>query len=115
SFTVQNNGPSGPLLPLGGGGDATYKIWAMSRGMEMTPVVSLNGRPPGVPITGTIANTAGVTDIPVSIQYTEFVLLAPTDIIFELDVTGDGEPDMVTSYLVYIDPPRIYLPVVLKP
>lgn len=113
SFTVQNNGPS--PLPLSGGGDATYKIWAMTRGITDTAAVSLNGLAPGVAITGTISNTAGLTDIPVSIRYTEFILLGPTDIIFELDVTGDGMPDMVTSYLVYIEPPRLYLPVVIKP
>jgi len=112
SFTVQNNGGGGLHIPAGGG--ANYRVWAMSRGMEMTPVVSLNGMPPGMAITGTITDT-GQTNIPVSIEYTEFVLLAPTDIILELDVTGDGLPDMVTSYLAYIDPPEVYLPVVLKP
>jgi hypothetical protein len=84
SFTVQNNS-GGPVQSLTGGGDATYRIWAMSRGMEPTPAVSLNGLPPGVAITGTIANVPGQVDIPVSVQYTEFVLLAPTDIILELD------------------------------
>ncbi|MCL4264470.1 MAG: hypothetical protein KJ069_14695 [Anaerolineae bacterium] len=115
SFTVQNNGPGGGLHLPAGGGDATYKIWAMTRGITDTAAVSLNGLPPGVAITGTISNAAGLTDIPVSISYTEFILLGPTDIIFELDVTGDGMPDMVTSYLAYIEPPRLYLPVVIKP
>jgi hypothetical protein len=101
SFTVQNNGPGGGLhIPAGGG--ANYRVWAMSRGFEMTPVVSLNGMPPGMAITGTITDT-GQTHIPV------------TDVILELDVTGDGVPDMVTSYLAYLDPPQIYLPVILKP
>lgn len=115
SFTVQNNGPGGGLHLPAGGGDATYKIWAMTRGMTDTAAVSLNGLPPGAAITGTISNTAGLTDIPVSIRYTEFILLGPTDIIFELDVTGDGQADMVTSYLAYIEPPRLYLPVIVKP
>lgn len=115
SFTVQNNGPGGGLHLPAGGGDATYKIWAMTRGMTDTAAVSLNGLPPGAAITGTISNTAGLTDIPVSIRYTEFILLGPTDVIFELDVTGDGQADMVTSYLAYIEPPRLYLPVIVKP
>jgi protocatechuate 3,4-dioxygenase beta subunit len=114
SFTVQNNG-SGGGLHIPAGSEATYQVWAMSRGSEITPFVSLNGYPPGVAVTGTIPITPGVTDIPVSIEYTEFVLLGPTDIVLELDVTGDGNPDMMTSYLVYIEPPRLYLPVVIKP
>jgi hypothetical protein len=123
SFTVQNPGP-GPTFAGDapqGGGTANYRIWAMTRGMTetMPTVVSLNGMAPGVAVTGTIPYSMGqVLDIPVSIEYTEFILLGPTDIIFELDVVGEGtpgEPDMVTSYLVYLDPPRIYLPVVLKP
>ncbi|MBK8986885.1 MAG: carboxypeptidase regulatory-like domain-containing protein [Chloroflexi bacterium] len=114
SFTVQNNSVRS-THGLNGGGDATYRVWAMTRGMEPTPAVSLNGLPPGVAITGTIANTPGETHIPISVQYTEFVLLGPTDIILEMDVTGDGEVDMVTSYLFYIEPPRLFLPVVVKP
>ncbi|MBX3059622.1 MAG: hypothetical protein KF770_24485 [Anaerolineae bacterium] len=115
SFTVQNNGPGGGLHLPAGGGEATYKVWAMTRGITDTSAVSLNGLPPGAVITGTISNTPGQTDIPVSIRYTEFILLGPTDIILELDVTGDGMPDMVTSYLAYIEPPRLYLPVIVKP
>ncbi len=115
SFTVQNNGPGGGLHLPAGGGDATYKVWAMTRGITDTSAVSLNGYPPGTVITGTISNTQGITDIPVSVRYTEFILLGPTDIILELDVNGDDQPDMVTSHLVYIEPPRLYLPVIVKP
>lgn len=115
SFTVQNNGPGGGLYVPAGTGDATYKIWAMTRGITDTSAVSLNGLPPGAVITGTISNTPGQTHLPVSIRYTEFILLGPTDIILELDVTGDGQPDMVTSYLAYIQPPRLYLPAILQP
>lgn len=119
SFTVQNPGP-GPTFAgdaLQGGSVATYTISAMTRGMGMTgTVVSLNGELPGVHVTGNITYTPGQSvDIPVSIEYTEFILLGPTDIVFELDIDGVGGADMMTSYLVYLDPPRQYLPVVLKP
>jgi hypothetical protein len=118
SFTVQNPGP-GPLTDaaLQIGNTANYTISAMTRGMGMTgTVVSLNGALPGVPITGTIPYSAGQSvDIPVDLAYTEFILLGPTDVVFEMDVTGDGVADMVTSYLVYLDPPRTFLPTLMKP
>ncbi len=116
SFTVTNNG-GGDFPTLAGGGAVDYRIWAMSRGMTDTaPIVSLNGLPPGSVITGQLNITPGQSvDIPVEVAFTDFVLLAPTDIIFELDVDGDGLPDMVTSHLAYIDPPRVFLPVILKP
>jgi hypothetical protein len=99
------------------GNTANYTISAMTRGMGMTgTVVSLNGALPGVPITGTIPYSAGQSvDIPVDLAYTEFILLGPTDVVFEMDVTGDGVADMVTSYLVYLDPPRTFLPTLMKP
>lgn len=124
SFTVQHNGPMGmnalnltgsELFGGGGGGaNASYTIYAMSRGMTDT-IVSLNGLPPGDPLTGDLSIAFGENvDIPVNVSYTEMNLLAPTDIVFELDVTGDGIPDMVTSYLAIGDPYRIHLPIVIK-
>ena len=122
SFTVQHNGPMGSMSLLAksnqvnapDSGNAFYTIYAMTRGMT-DPIVSLNGMEPGEPITGELAipfNEA--VDIPVDIAYTEENLLAPTDIVLELDVTGDGLPDMVTSYLAIGLPHEVYLPTVIK-
>lgn len=122
SFTVQHNSPMGTMslltqpnsVSMATAGNSTYTIYAMSRGMTET-IVSLNGMLPGEPITGELAIGFGESvDIPVDISYTEFNLLAQTDIVFELDVTGDGNPDMVTSYLAVGLPYGVYLPAILK-
>ena len=47
-------------------------------------------------------------------MFMELNPLASTDIIFELDVTGDGMPDMVTSYIAISEPYKLYMPIVLK-
>jgi protocatechuate 3,4-dioxygenase beta subunit len=113
SFTVTNNGGGGSLR-LEGGGTVTYTIMAMSRGMsETAPIVSLNGLPPGSVITGEITLQPGETaDIPLSFAFTEHNILAPTDIVFMLDMDGVGEADAMTYYLALPDPPRIYLPLI---
>ncbi len=122
SFTVQHNGPMGMMrlpaqpnsLNAVQNGNASYTIYAMSRGMTET-IVSLNGMAPGEPVTGELAIPFDTSvDIPVDVAYTDMNLLAQTDIVFELDVTGDGNPDMVTSYLAIAEPHKIFLPVIVK-
>jgi hypothetical protein len=112
SFTVTNN--SGPLL-LVGGNTVSYTVMAMSRGMTDTAIVSLNGLPPGTPIGGQLTiPPGGSADIPISVEFTEFNYLAPTDVVFMLDVDGDGEVDTMTSHLVFLLPTKTYLPVSVK-
>lgn len=114
SFTVTNNG--GGNLRSTGVGTVTYKIEAMTRGMTDTTIVSLNGMPVGETITGELTLLPGESaDIPLSIEFTEHNILAPTDIVFMLDMDGDGNADAMTSYLALPDPPRIFLPFISKP
>lgn len=116
SFTVTNNGGGGGLLLPGGGNPVHYTIMAMSRGMTDTAVVSLNGLPPGSVITGEIDIPVGQSiDIPVDIQFIEQIHLAPTDIVFMLDMDGDGNAEAMTSYLALLNPPQAFLPAVQKP
>jgi hypothetical protein len=112
SFTVTNN--SGPLM-LAGGDSVSYTVMAMTRGMTETSIVSLNGMPPGTPIGGQLTiPPGGSADIPLSVEFTEFNYLGPTDIVFMLDVDQDGEVDTMTSHLVFLLPSKTYLPVTLK-
>lgn len=113
SFTVTS---PGSRLPNTVAATADYRIWAMSRGFTDTSVVSINGLAPGAVITGQITLNPGETlDIPLTVEFTDFNLLAPTDVILELDVDGDQVPDIVTSYLIFLEWPRNYLPLVTRP
>jgi hypothetical protein len=112
SFTVSNN--SGGVM-LEAGNTVSYTIMAMSRGMGNDAIVSLNGLPAGTMIEGLLTIPPGGTaDIPVDVEFTENILLAPTDIVFSLDVNGDGLADTMTSHLVILQPSKVFLPVVIK-
>ena len=113
SFTVTS---PGTRLPNTVAATADYRIWAMSRGFTDTSVVSLNGLAPGAIITGQISLEPGEEiDIPLTVKFTDFNLLAPTDVILELDIDGDEIPDIVTSYLIFLEWPHIFLPAVTRP
>ena len=119
-FTVTNNiphqPPNGLLAPLGHEGETvTYTIWAMTPGHDTDPVVSLNGLPPGEAVVGQVTLDHGESlFIPVTVQFTEHVTDSVTDILFELDIDGDGEADAVTSSLVRSVDNKLYLPAIFR-
>ena len=117
-FTVTNNTPfvhPGWQRALQAEGTVSYTVVAMTPGHETNPIISLNGLPAGEPIMGEV--TLGRWEsavIPVSIQFTEHVTDTVSDILLELDIDQDGEPDAVTSIVVQSVNPRLYLPFITR-
>jgi hypothetical protein len=77
--------------------------------------VKLNGLPEGNVVNGQLTIPTGVsTTLSVYVEFTELIPNTTSDIVLEVDLDSDGEPDLVSSGLVQGQGPIVYLPVVEK-
>ena len=132
NFFPQGTPPTVPMIPGGQAGQVglpvrnlgvapvvlNFQIMAMipmedEMGAMAVAGISLNDQPPGTPVTGTITIPAAMTGT-ISVDAMAMDFAGPADIIYELDATGEGDPESVSSLSVDFMPPPIYLPMIWK-
>jgi hypothetical protein len=131
-FQIMNNTPirTGAITA---GETISYTVRAMTPGMEegeSSPIVSLDGQPAGETISGQVTLAAGEsTIVNIGVEFMNDAhlgegndtlpseALGPTDILFEMDVDGDGNPDAITTGIVQAvaeGPMQIFLPLISR-
>ena len=94
-----------------------YTIYAMTDGEEddFSSNVKLNGLPEGNIVNGQLTIPAGLsTTLSVNVEFSKLISNTTSDIVLEVDLDGDGQPDLVTSSLVQGEGPIVYLPIVRR-
>lgn len=91
----------GPFTLVGGPpGPATvpYRVLVLDDAMELDgEFVSLNGLPPGTPVTGMLDLTTGMDSIDLSGKFVAPTALRFHTVVIETDSDGDGSSDPLTS------------------